>query len=344
MITPHVRGRSRLARRLSWFVVATMVLAAIARAIHRRQCPRSVTGRSGRNAHRAGVPERVRRPGSGPLRGLRVAERQPVRLTQQQPVQFAQQQPHQLAKRDAQWLRLGNAQQQPVEHTDGSPSSTPTGSPSGTPTSTPTGSPSGDAQATILISKFDQREPELEDDSTLDGASFAVYMDDGDEVFDDILDTLVFGPAPTDGGTVETGPLNAGWYWIVETTVPDGYTGSDPILVELNVDDEVTCIWDAAGLVDCVGNDGENEVSSWTWVEVENTPEDPNESPTVRRSGRPERPRDHPAADGHRDRRERRRGEPGLWRLVILAMAGLIAAALLLTPARLLISTDERRR
>jgi Prealbumin-like fold domain len=168
-------------------------------------------------------------------------------------------------------------------------------------------------------------------------------MDDGDEVFDDVLDTLVFGPAPTDGGTVETGPLDAGWYWIVETTVPDGYTGSDPILVELNLDDEVTCIWDAAGLVDCVGNDGENEVSSWTWVEVENTPEDPDESPdgsTLGETGTPEitlPPTD--TVTGANDA-----GASQGWRLVILAMAGLIAAALLLTPARLLISTDERRR
>lgn len=183
--------------------------------------------------------------------------------------------------------------------------------------------------------------PELEDDLPLDGATFEVYADDGDEAFDDTLDTLVFGPAAATNGRVETGLLDPGWYWIVETIVPDGFTGSDPILVELNLDSEVTCIWDAAGLVDCVGNDGENEESSWTWVEVENTPEDP--SPTGSQLGETGTPEiTLPPTDtvtGANDA-----GASQGWRLVILAMAGLIAAALLLTPARLLISTDERRR
>lgn len=183
--------------------------------------------------------------------------------------------------------------------------------------------------------------PELEDDLPLDGATFEVYADDGDEAFDDTLDTLVFGPAAATNGRVETGLLDPGWYWIIETIVPDGFTGSDPILVELNLDSEVTCIWDAAGLVDCVGNDGENEESSWTWVEVENTPEDPSPTgSTLGETGTPEitlPPTD--TVTGANDA-----GASQGWRLVILAMAGLIAAALLLTPARLLIGTDERRR
>ncbi len=190
--------------------------------------------------------------------------------------------------------------------------------------------------------KFDNKgTTDLLDDVLLDGATFEVYADDGDEVFDDTVDALVFGPAVATDGRLETGPLDAGWYWIVETIVPDGFTGSDPILVELNLDAEVTCIWDAAGLVDCVGNDGENEESSWTIVEVENTPEDPSEEPTgstLGETGTPEitlPPTDTlTGANG---------AASESWRLVLLAMAGVIAAALLLTPARLLIRTDEDR-
>ncbi len=193
--------------------------------------------------------------------------------------------------------------------------------------------------------KFDTKGTpnDLLDDELLDGATFEVYKDDGDVAFEDSVDELVFGPAVASNGRLETGPLDAGWYWIVETIVPDGFTGSDPILVELNLDSEVTCIWGAGGLVDCVGNDGENEESSWTIVEVENTPEDPGESPggsTLGETGTPNitlPPTDTVtgASDG---------GASQGWRLVILAMAGLIAAALLLTPARLIIRTDDRRR
>ena len=48
--------------------------------------------------------------------------------------------------------------------------------------------------------------------------------------------TLVFGPETAAGGLLDTDLLDEGMYWIVESTVPAGFEGSDPILVELNTD------------------------------------------------------------------------------------------------------------
>ena len=188
----------------------------------------------------------------------------------------------------------------------------------------------------------------MDDDVALDGATFEVYLDDGDEAFDASTDALVFGPATTSGGLLDTDPLDEGWYWIVETVVPDGFTGTDPILVELNVDSQVTCVWDAAGLIECVENDGDVDGLSWTIVEVENAPvlATPTPTPTVvptgsvgGETGTPNitlPPTDTitggtttPTGDG--------------WRLVLLAMAGLLATALLLTPAGAVIRKDDRR-
>jgi hypothetical protein len=204
--------------------------------------------------------------------------------------------------------------------------------------------PSDAVRASILIAKFDNKgTPGLDDDEALDGATFAVYKDDGDDAFDATLDALVFGPAATVGGTLDTTPLDAGWYWIVEAIVPDGFTGSDPILVELNIDSAVTCVWDALGLVECVQNDGDVEELSWTIVEVENTPVDPSSSPggsVLGETGTPNitLPPTDTATSGIDSAANQG------WRLVILAMAGLMAAALLLTPARLIVRKDGRRR
>ncbi len=227
------------------------------------------------------------------------------------------------------------------------PTPTPTVAPTPTPTATPL--PSEAVQASILIAKYDNKgTASVDDDVALDGASFEVYLDDGDGSFDATSDTLAFGPATTVGGLLDTDPLDEGSYWIVETVVPAGYTGSDPILVDLNIDSAVTCVWDAQGLVECIDNDGDVDGLSWTIVEVENTPAQATgtPAPTVAPSGEVEGatgtpnitlpPTDTalggPAAPGG-----------GGWRLVLLAMAGLLAAALLLTPAGVVIRKDDRR-
>ena len=90
--------------------------------------------------------------------------------------------------------------------------------------------------------------------------------------------------------------------------MPAGFTGSDPILVELNVDSAVTCVWDALGLVECVENDGDVDGLSWTIVEVENTPVQATPTPTPTdpdrwRGGCDRHAEHHAAADRHGPRR-----------------------------------------
>ena len=225
------------------------------------------------------------------------------------------------------------------------PTPTPTVEPTPTPTiePTPTPLPSEEVRASILIAKYDTKGTDsLDDDEALDGATFEVWMDDGDEAFDSTKDTLVFGPETTTGGLLDTDPLAEGWYWIVETVVPAGYTGSDPILVELNLDSEVTCIWDAQGLVGCEANDGEVESLSWTIVEVENSPVQPTQTPTGGVGGATGTPNiTLPPTDAVLGGTTPATGEG--WRLILLAMAGLLAATLLLTPARAVVRQERDR-
>ena len=200
--------------------------------------------------------------------------------------------------------------------------------------------------ASILIAKVDNRgTADAGDDVLLDGASFEVYLDDGDETFDD-GDELVFGAAETDAGLLDTDELEAGWYWIVEAVVPTGFVGGDPILVELNTDASVSCIWDAEGLIGCEDNTGDVNGLSWTIVLVDNSPIEETPAPTGGVGGATGTPgvpgitlpptdtlsggTDVPAGDG--------------WRLILLAMAGLMAAALLVTPATVVVRRDDKRR
>ena len=227
------------------------------------------------------------------------------------------------------------------------PTPTPTAAPTPTPTATPL--PSEAVQASILIAKYDNKGTEsVDDDVALDGATFEVYLDDGDGSFDATSDTLAFGPATTVGGLLDTDPLDEGSYWIVETVVPAGYTGSDPILVDLNIDSAVTCVWDALGLVECIDNDGDVDGLSWTIVEVENTPAQatgtpaPTATPTGEVEGATGTPNiTLPPTDTALGGPAAPDGDG--WRLVLLAMAGLLAAALLLTPAGVVIRKDDRR-
>lgn len=82
----------------------------------------------------------------------------------------------------------------------------------------------------IKIVKFD------DSDNLLGGATFQVWADDGDGVFDDTLDTFVddctteVDDTSTDFGTCEVGSLNPGDYFVLESAAPTGYT-ADPDVV-----------------------------------------------------------------------------------------------------------------
>ena len=130
---------------------------------------------------------------------------------------------------------------------------------------------------------------------------------------------------------------NLYWFGMEGYVVPSGFTGSDPILVELNLDPTQTCIWDADGLIECVPNEG--EVVSFTVVIVDNTPVQPTggvggatgtPKVTLPPTDTIEGTSSAPAGDG--------------WRLVLLGIAGMLSAALLLTPARVAVRKDDRNR
>jgi prealbumin domain-containing protein len=218
------------------------------------------------------------------------------------------------------------------------PTPTPTPEPTPTPTPLPTEQP---REASILIAKLDNNGTADEaDDVLLDGAKFEVRSDDGDGIFETGQDPVVFGPADAADGLLDTDLLPGGMYWIVEAVVPNGFVGSDPILVELNLDPSQTCIWDADGLIDCLPNEGQNEGLSLTMVVVDNTPV----QPTGGVGGATGTPRvtlpptdtvdgtapSAPAGDG--------------WRLILIGMAGTLAAALVLTPARVVVRKVDRDR
>jgi hypothetical protein len=224
------------------------------------------------------------------------------------------------------------------------PTPAPTPEPTPAPTPEPTPQPSEDVTASILIAKVDNNgTADQDDDMLLDGASFEVYLDDGDQTFD-AGDELVFGPTGTEDGLVDTDQLEAGWYWIVEAVVPAGFTGSDPILVELNTDSSVTCLWDASGELECFENgDIDVEGLSWTIVLVDNSP---TATPTGGVGGATGTPGIPGVTLPPTDTLS---GGPiapagGGWRLILLAMAGLMAAALLVTPARVVVRKDDIRR
>ncbi len=217
-----------------------------------------------------------------------------------------------------------------------------------TPTATPTSTPSEPGVGSIEIFKIDNKgTPPFEDDEFLDGASFALYLDNGDGLFSEVTDTLAGGPAEAVDGILTFEDLAAGSYWIVETIVPAGFTGSDPMLIELNVDPALVCIWDRTGLLSCeAAKDG----GPLDIVFVDNTPDDdPEPNPTG--SDLPvssDRPTPSSGVGGAT-------GTPGVtppstdtisagsnstggggWRLVLAGLALLIAVALVFTqPARI---------
>jgi hypothetical protein len=219
------------------------------------------------------------------------------------------------------------------------PTPTPTPTPEPTPTPLPTEQP---REASILIAKVDNNgTADPADDVLLDGARFEVRSDDGDGIFEAGQDTLVFGPAEAADGLLDTDLVPGGMYWIVEAVVPNGFVGSDPILVELNLDPAQTCSWDAEGLIDCVPNQGPNEGLSLTVVIVNNTP---IKQPTGAVGGATGTPRVTLPPSDTIDRTSSETPAGDGWRLIFLGMAGMLAAALVLTPARIVVRKVDRDR
>ena len=205
----------------------------------------------------------------------------------------------------------------------------------------------GERQASILIAKVDNKgTADPDDDEALDGATFEVRADDGDEVFEPDQDELVFGPAAAPAGMLDTDLLDGGMYWIVETIVPAGFIGTDPILVELNTDPSVTCVWDFGGLIECEANEGDVSELSWTIVIVDNTPEGdtPQNPPRGGVGGAVGTPRATLPATDTLDGATSTAPVGESWRLVLLAMAAFLTAALVLTPARAAVRRDHRIR
>jgi hypothetical protein len=144
---------------------------------------------------------------------------------------------------------------------------------------------------------------------------------------------------------LDTDLLDEGKYWIVESTVPSDYVGSDPILVELNVDESKTCVWDADGLIECEPSD--EQTVSFTIVLVDNTPK--SEEPTG--GVNPATGTPAPAASARAtlpatDTLDAASSAPlgDNWRIVLLAMAGVLTAALMLTPGRSVVRRGNEAR
>lgn len=110
-----------------------------------------------------------------------------------------------------------------------------------------------------------------DDDVLLDGTTITVHADDGDGAFDSVVDAVAFGPTGAVGGLLDSSQLVPGRYW-VDADPPAGYEAPLPLLVELNTDGTMTCVWDEGGLTECQANDAGAEGLSWTMVLVRNAP------------------------------------------------------------------------
>lgn len=158
------------------------------------------------------------------------------------------------------------------------------------------------ASASILIVTLDTHGTLATDDDTLlDGVLVAVHADDGDGAFDPGLDAVVAGPMPAVGGLLDTQKLGSGRYW-VDADPLTGHEAPPPILVELNTDGSRTCVWDAAGLIECQANDAGAEGLSWTMVLVRNAPAatpSPTASPPPAPTAVPTDPAPAPTGEVH---------------------------------------------
>jgi hypothetical protein len=216
------------------------------------------------------------------------------------------------------------------------PTPQPTESAQPTPTPTPvvTPTPTPEALGSIVIFKVDNKgtDDDFSDDVPLDGASFSLYLDDGDEVFEEDQDELISGPDEATGGVLEYHDLVDGNYWVVEVVTPEGFTGTEPLLIPVDGDGP-GCFFDRSGELGC-SDDPEDEGISFVFVD--NTPEgQPTATPAPTGSvgpgvsATPRRtlpPTDALGSFGQ--------PAPDSWRLVLVAIAAILSATLVLTPAR----------
>jgi hypothetical protein len=162
------------------------------------------------------------------------------------------------------------------------------------------------------------------DDTLLDGASFSIYLDNGNKSFEPGIDALVAGPDKATDGVLSYHGLRNGTYWIVEVIVPKGFIGTGPIpaLVDSRGGD---CLYDHTGLLRCI----KPEHGGTTGVIVDNTPEKPHGTGGVGgATGTPRMtlpPTDaiHPATQSSSEG----------WRWMLVVMAAVLSSILVLTPS-----------
>lgn len=209
------------------------------------------------------------------------------------------------------------------------PSTPPSTPPSNPPSDPPSQAP---AEGAIEIQKIDNKGTQnFEDDVLLNGASFALYRDNGDSTYSAASDTLVSGPSAAVDGILKIGPLTAGSYWVVETVVPTGFNGSDPILVALNLDPSLVCLWDREGLHGCEEADGDGPLDV---VFVDNTPKPSGSTQPAAPSGEVQGvegtpSRATPPATDTIGNASDTTGDS--WRIVLAGLAAIIAVSLLFT-------------
>jgi hypothetical protein len=211
---------------------------------------------------------------------------------------------------------------------------TPTPTPHPTESAQPTPTPTPETLGSLVIFKVDNKgtDDDFSDDEPLDGASFSIYLDDGDEVFEDDQDELIAGPDEATGGVLEYTDLADGNYWVVEVVTPDGFIGTEPLLIPVDGDGP-GCFFDRSGDLGCSDDPEDDGIS---FVFVDNAPEGQptptptppgSESPIVTATpGRTLPPTDAIGGLGQ--------PAPDSWRLVLVAIAGILSATLVLTPAR----------
>jgi Prealbumin-like fold domain len=164
------------------------------------------------------------------------------------------------------------------------------------------------------------------DDTFLDGASFSVYLDNGDKEFSASSDSLVRGPDKATGGELDYTGLAEGDYWVVEVVVPDGFVGSDPILVTIEFDSGL-CAYDSTGFLGCFEDGGQDFPTNATVAIVDNTPGGGVEGNTGTPHPRVTLPPTDALAGPSAPASEN-------WRLMLVVMAALLASILVLTPGR----------
>jgi hypothetical protein len=209
----------------------------------------------------------------------------------------------------------------PSESPTASPSESPSESPSPSPTAVPTPTP---AAGELVIFKVNNKgTSNFADDTLLAGASFSIYLDNGNKTFEPGADALVSGPDKATDGILSYHGLRNGRYWVVEVVVPKGFTGTGPIAVLVDSAGK-DCLYDRTGLLTCA----EPQQGGSTAVIVDNTPEKPHGTGGV--GGATGTPRmTLPPTDALRAGTQ---SSSEGWRWMLVVMAAVLSSILVLTP------------